>query len=141
MIPRRRSAPVRARQLRKPGAGRTGRSPSPTPTTCVPRIARSSSRLLGGRASRQAAWEFLRDGWNERVVTMDPMLRQYVIRAMASLTSAPTAQLVGEFLASHVTDETRETTAQATEQLRIDAAAVVRMAPELTGALAVKAAG
>ncbi len=34
-----------------------------------------------------------------------------------------------------MTDETRETTAQAREQLRIDAAAVARLGPELTAAL------
>jgi puromycin-sensitive aminopeptidase len=93
------------------------------------------SRLLGGRASRHAAWEFVRDGWDERVLPMDPMLRQYVIRGMATLTSAALAGPVGEFLAAHVTDDTRETTAQAREQLRIDAAAVARMGPELTAAL------
>jgi puromycin-sensitive aminopeptidase len=93
------------------------------------------SRLLGGRASRLAAWEFIRDGWTERVLSMDPMLRQYVIRGMASLTPGSVAAAVGDFLAAHVTDDTRETTAQAREQLRIDAAAVARMGPELTAAL------
>ena len=66
---------------------------------------------------------------------MDPMLRQYVIRGMASLTPASLAAAVGEFLAAHATDDTRETTAQACEQLRIDAAAVARMGPELAAAL------
>ena len=93
------------------------------------------SRLLGGRASRQAAWEFVRDGWDARVLTMDPMLRQYVIRGMAALTAPAFAGAVGDFLAAHVTDETRETTAQAREQLRIDAAAVTRLGPQLTAAL------
>lgn len=93
------------------------------------------SALLGGRASRRAAWEFVRDGWQERILTMDPMLRQYVIRGMATLTPPDLAGPVGEFLMRHVTDDTRETTAQACEQLRIDAAAVVRMGPELTAAL------
>ncbi|MEO6028244.1 MAG: M1 family aminopeptidase [Candidatus Binatia bacterium] len=93
------------------------------------------SRLLGGRASRLTAWAYIRDGWNERVLTMDPMLRQYVIRGMASLTPASVAGTVGDFLQAHVTDDTRETTAQAREQLRIDAAAVARMGPELTAAL------
>ncbi len=93
------------------------------------------SRLLGGRASRLAAWAFIRDGWTERVLSMDPMLRQYVIRGMASLTPASVAATVGDFLAAHVTDDTRETTAQAREQLRIDASAVARMGPELTAAL------
>jgi hypothetical protein len=66
---------------------------------------------------------------------MDPMLRQYVIRGMAALTPPEIAGDVDEFLAAHVTDETRETTAQAREQLRIDAAACRRMAPELAAAL------
>ncbi|TMA82414.1 MAG: hypothetical protein E6J72_02850, partial [Deltaproteobacteria bacterium] len=50
---------------------------------------------------------------------MDPMLRQYVIRGMAQLTPATLAPEVGAFLEAHVTGETRETTAQAREQLRI----------------------
>jgi puromycin-sensitive aminopeptidase len=93
------------------------------------------SRLLGSRAARDATWAFVRDGWSERILTMDPMLRQYVIRGMAALTSPALAGPVGEFLAAHVTDDTRETTAQAREQLRIDAAAVTRLGPELTAAL------
>ncbi len=94
------------------------------------------ARLLGGRASRLAAWAFVRDNWDARILTMDPMLRQYVIRGMAALT--PVAGEVGEFLAAHVTDETRETTAQAREQLRIDAAARARITPELTAVLAAR---
>lgn len=94
------------------------------------------ARLLGSRHSRLAAWRFVRDEWDTRVLTMDPMLRQYVIRGMAQLTPAAVAREVGEFLAAHVTDETRETTAQAREQLRIDAAARERIAAELSAALA-----
>ena len=93
------------------------------------------SKLLGARASRFQTWEFVRDNWKDRILTMDPMLRQYVIRGMATLTPASIAGTVGEFLMRHVTDDTRETTAQACEQLRIDAAAVARMGPELTAAL------
>src|SRR5262249_32900686 len=93
------------------------------------------ARLLGGRASRLAAWEFVRDGWAERILTMDPMLRQYVIRGLAALTPPAIAATVGDFLASPVTHETRETAAQAREQLRIDATAVLRMTAELGPAL------
>ncbi|MCC6766349.1 MAG: M1 family metallopeptidase [Deltaproteobacteria bacterium] len=93
------------------------------------------SRLLGGRASRHAAWRFVRDGWEARILPMDPMLRQYVIRGMSMLTPPEIAGAVGDFLAAHVTDDTRETTAQACEQLRIDAAAVLRLGPELAAAL------
>ena len=63
------------------------------------------------------------------------MLRQYVIRGMAQLTPATLAPEVGAFLEAHVTGETRETTAQAREQLRIDSAASTRIASELTAAL------
>jgi puromycin-sensitive aminopeptidase len=90
------------------------------------------ARLLGARHSRIAAWVFVRDGWDARVLTMDPMLRQYVIRGLAQLTPASLAGEVGAFLQDRVTDETRETTAQASEQLRIDAAASARIAPDLT---------
>jgi puromycin-sensitive aminopeptidase len=92
--------------------------------------------LLTGRASRRAAWTFIRDGWDTRVLAMDPMLRQYVIRAMGALTPADLAPDVDGFLAARVTNETRETTAQAREQLRLDAAACARLTPELTTALA-----
>ena len=98
------------------------------------------ARLLGGRTSRLAAWHFVRDGWEARILPMDPMLRQYVIRGLAQLTPAETAREVGDFLAAHVTDETRETTAQAREQLRLDAAACARMAPSLTAALPARGA-
>jgi hypothetical protein len=67
---------------------------------------------------------------------MDPMLRQYVIRAMGALTPADLAAEVDGFLAARVTDETRETTAQAREQLRLDAAACARITPALTATLA-----
>ena len=97
------------------------------------------ARLLGGRASRLTAWQFVRDGWDTRILTMDPMLRQYVIRGMAALT--PVAREVGQFLAEHVTDETRETTAQAREQLRIDAAAAARIRGELSRALTARQSG
>ena len=92
--------------------------------------------LLGGRHARLAAWAFVRDHWDARILTMDPMLRQYVIRAMGGLTPAAVAGEVDAFLAAHVTDDTRETTAQAREQLRIDTAACAAIAPALTASLA-----
>jgi hypothetical protein len=70
---------------------------------------------------------------------MDPMLRQYVIRGLAQLTLAGLADEVSAFLEAHVTDETRETTAQAREQLRIDAAAARRIAVEFGAALRARA--
>jgi puromycin-sensitive aminopeptidase len=90
------------------------------------------ARLLGVCHARLATWRFVRDHWDTRILTMDPMLRQYVIRGMAQLTPAAIADDVGTFLDRHVTDDTRETTAQAREQLRIDAAASRRVAAELT---------
>lgn len=93
------------------------------------------SRLLGARASRHAAWRFVRDGWSTHILTMDPMLRQYVIRGLSTLTPPDLAGEVDEFLAAHVTTDTRETTAQAREQLRLDAAAVLRLRPALAAAL------
>jgi hypothetical protein len=94
------------------------------------------SRLLGVRHARLPAWHFVRDHWDARILTMDPMLRQYVIRGMAALTPPSIADEVGAFLERHVTDDTRETTAQAREQLRIDAAASRRIAGELGAWLA-----
>ena len=93
------------------------------------------ARLLGTRHARAAAWRFVRAGWDTRILTMDPMLRQYVIRGLAQLMQPEVAGEVGDFLEAHVTDDTRETTAQAREQLRIDAAARERIARDLTSAL------
>jgi len=91
--------------------------------------------LLGRRASRLTAWAFVRDRWDQLAALMDPMLLQGLIRALAQLTPEPTATQVRIFLAPHATDETRETVAQVTEQLAIDAATVARLRPTLAAAL------
>jgi puromycin-sensitive aminopeptidase len=91
--------------------------------------------LLGRRASRLAAWVFVRDRWNQLVTLLDPMLLQGLIRALAQLTPEPTASEVREFLAPRATDETRETVAQVTEHLAIDAATVARLQPALSAAI------
>lgn len=88
--------------------------------------------LLGRRASRPQAWAFVRDRWSELVALMDPMLVQNLIRALAQLTAEPTASEVRAFLQPRATDETRETIAQVSEILAIDAAAVRRLGPALT---------
>ena len=91
--------------------------------------------LLGRRAARAAAWEFVRSRWDHLAKLMDPMLLQNLIRALGQLTYEPVATRVREFLAPHATDETRETIAQVIEHLRIDAATVARLEPALTAAL------
>jgi puromycin-sensitive aminopeptidase len=91
--------------------------------------------LLGRRASRLLAWSFVRDRWDHLVTLMDPMLLQGLIRALAQLTPEPVASEVREFLAPRVTDQTRETTAQTIEQLRIDAACVARLQVALSAVL------
>jgi len=93
------------------------------------------ARLLGQRAARLAAWNFVRDRWADVVGPMDPMLQQNVVRGLAQLTPEPVASEVRAFLTPRGTDETRETIAQAVEQLAIDAAACRRLAPEVTAAL------
>jgi puromycin-sensitive aminopeptidase len=92
--------------------------------------------LLGRRASRLTAWGFVRQHWDDLVALMDPMLLQNLIRALAQLTPEPTATEVREFLLPKAAEETRETIAQVTEQLAIDAAAVRRLQPALAAALA-----
>jgi len=92
--------------------------------------------LLGRRASRLAAWEFVRAQWQELVKLMDPMLLQNLIRGLGQLTFEPVATQVCEFLMARATEETTETTAQVTEHLAIDAATVSRLQPALTAALA-----
>jgi hypothetical protein len=67
---------------------------------------------------------------------MDPMLIQGLVRSLAQLTPAALAQEVCDFLPAREMPETRETIAQVTEQLRIDAAAVGRLQPELIRTLA-----
>lgn len=92
--------------------------------------------LLGRQAARESAWEFVRHRWAELARTMDPMLMQGLVRALAQLTPAHLAKEVTEFLLPREQPETRETIAQVTEQLRIDAATVQRLQPQLGAALA-----
>ena len=92
--------------------------------------------LLGRRASRAAAWVFVRDRWDDIARLMDPMLLQNLIRALGQLSYEPTSSEVRAFLAPRVADETRETIAQVTEHLRIDTAAVGRLQAGLRAALA-----
>lgn len=93
------------------------------------------ARLLGTRASRTAAWAFVRDRWNDLTAGLDPMLQQNIVRALAQLTPAPLAAEVLAFLPPRASDETRETVAQTLEQLAIDSAAVQRLTPALGAAL------
>ena len=87
--------------------------------------------LLARRPSRDAAWSFVRDRWDEMVRIMDPMLLQNLIRSLGHLTHEPVASEVREFLASKVDDETRETVSQVDERLHIDANTVRRLTSEL----------
>jgi puromycin-sensitive aminopeptidase len=91
--------------------------------------------LLGRRASRPAAWSFVRARWDQLVQLMDPMLLQNLIRALGQLTYEPVATQVREFLTPRATDETRETIGQVNEHLRIDAATVARLVPAVAAAL------
>jgi puromycin-sensitive aminopeptidase len=90
------------------------------------------ARLLGERASRAAAWGFVREHWDQLTAQMDPMLQQNLIRALAQLTPKPIADSVHAFLRPRATDETRETVEQALEQLALDTATCIRLAPELS---------
>jgi puromycin-sensitive aminopeptidase len=93
------------------------------------------ARLLGTRASRLAAWDFVKVRWDEIVATMDPMLQQNLVRALSHLTPESAATEVRDFLSHHATEETSETVSQAMEQLAIDAASCKRLATELTAVL------
>jgi len=83
--------------------------------------------LLGRRASRLAAWGFVRAQWDRLTELMDPMLLQNLIRALGQLTPEPTATEVRAFLAPRAREDSRETIAQVTEQLAIDAASCARL--------------
>ncbi|MBI3783068.1 MAG: M1 family metallopeptidase [Deltaproteobacteria bacterium] len=91
--------------------------------------------LLGRTASRLAAWKFVREHWEEIAKLLDPMLLQGLIRGIGQLTFEPVASQAREFLLPRASDETRETVAQVSEHLRIDAAAVARLQPALAAAL------
>jgi puromycin-sensitive aminopeptidase len=90
------------------------------------------ARLLAARPSRMAAWSFVRTRWTELIDLMDPMLQQNLIRALAQLTPEPAASEVRSFLPPRASNETRETVAQAMEQLTIESAACKRLARALT---------
>src|SRR5262249_55119597 len=91
--------------------------------------------LLGRRAARQAAWDFVGARGDERVRLRARILLQNLIRALGHLTFAPAATHIREFLAPRTSEETRETIAQVTEHLTIDAATVRRLQPALAAAL------
>jgi puromycin-sensitive aminopeptidase len=91
--------------------------------------------LLGRRAARETAWRFVRSHWPEIVRLLDPMLLQGLLRGLGQLTFEPLASEVCDFIAAHVSEETRETVAQVTEQLRTDSAAVTRLQKEIGPAL------
>jgi puromycin-sensitive aminopeptidase len=93
------------------------------------------ARLLGARASRLAAWTFVRSRWEEITAGLDPMLQQNIVRALAQLTPEPAASEVRDFLPPRVTNETRETIQQTVEQLAIDAAVCRQLAPAVTAVL------
>ena len=93
------------------------------------------ARLLGTRAARLAAWAFVRDGWEDLTGGMDSMLQQNIVRGLAQVTPEPAAGEIRAFLQLRASDQTRETIAQAVEQLAIDAAVCIRLRPTLTAAL------
>lgn len=96
--------------------------------------------LLSRRASREAAWEFIRTHWSDLARQLDPMLLQGLVRGLSLLAFEPVASAVREFLDANAGEETRETVAQACEQLRIDAATVTRLRSEMTDALSKRVA-
>ena len=101
--------------------------------------AQDRALLFGGLFSRRAArpltWQFVRTHWQGLTKLMDPMLLQNLVRGLGQLTYEPAATEARAFLEANVTEESRETTAQVTEQLSIDAAAVQRLQPALRQAL------
>ena len=90
------------------------------------------ARMLGNRAARLAAWAFVRDRWEDLTRGMDSMLQQNIVRGLAQVTPNQAASEIRAFLPPRATDQTRETIAQAVEQLAIDAAACLRLAPAVT---------
>ncbi|HYD49428.1 MAG TPA: M1 family aminopeptidase, partial [Terriglobales bacterium] len=94
--------------------------------------------MLGRREARLLTWQHVREQWEVMQRTMDPMLMQGMVRALAQLTFAPVAEEVLQFLPPRETPQTRETIAQVIEQLRIDAATVTRLEPALALAVAAK---
>lgn len=91
--------------------------------------------LLARRPARNAAWQFVRSHWQELRARLDPMLLQNLVRGLAQLTDPESAAEVRAFLEAQVIEETRETTRQACEQLRLDAATVRRLRDQLAAVL------
>lgn len=87
--------------------------------------------LLARRASSFAAWRFVRSRWEQLRELLDPMLLQNLVRGLAQLTSPDLAEDVRAFLQERAIEETRETTQQACEQLRLDSATVLRLREQL----------
>lgn len=91
--------------------------------------------LLARRVSRDTAWQFVRDHWDEIAKSIDPMMLQGLLRSFGHLTHEPVATEVRQFLVPRITDQTRETIAQVDERLRIDSATVTRLVKTLEAAL------
>jgi len=92
-------------------------------------------RLLGTRHGRAPGWAGVKAAWATHIVKMDPLLKQRVVSAVSLLTPRDLAAEATSFLHEHATADTQATVAQATERLRINAAAAERMGDELDAAL------
>ena len=91
--------------------------------------------LLGTPHGRAAAWPALRAHWEPAIERLDPLMKQRTINAIGQLTPRALADEAIAFLQARESADTRQTIAQAIEQMRIGAANAERMAVELSDAL------
>ena len=89
------------------------------------------ARLLGNRAGKQAAWDFIRAHWAAVEERLPPFMRRRIIAATGNLATAEARQEVAAFFADHPVEAAERTLQQTLEQLDLLVAFRDRAAPQL----------
>ncbi len=97
------------------------------------------ARLLGNRAGKEAAWDFVRARWAAVEQRLPPWPRRRLIAAAASLGTAEARREVEAFFREHPVDGAERTLQQTLEQLDLLVAFRARAVPRLQAWLAARA--
>jgi puromycin-sensitive aminopeptidase len=91
------------------------------------------SVLLGNWATREGAWQLMRDRWNDvRAKADSPMLLRRLVEAMGNLTERRHLEEVETFLAAHPIDSAKQAIAQTLERMHADVALRARLIPQVS---------
>lgn len=91
------------------------------------------SVLLGNRATREGAWELIRDRWPEvRAKADSPMLLRRLVESLGNLTERRHLDQVERFIAEHPIESAKQATAQTLERMRTDVTLRERLIPQVS---------